>query len=123
MKKIFITLGLCLVPALVLAKDGVFSGTGTGGKRGPVSVELTVKDSRISGIAVTQSKEDRRYAYGQYRAFDRLGQTIIANNNYNVDAVSGATMSSRAYLNAVADALGKAGLGVKLKGARLKPAP
>ena len=39
----------------------------------------------------------------------KLADTIIANNSTNVDAVTGATKTSEAFIAAVNDALAKAG--------------
>lgn len=116
MKKTLTLLALFVLPIAAFAKDGVFPGTAKGGKRGPISVNVTVAKGKITDIAVTASKEDRTYAYDQIKA------AIIKSNNYNVDVVSGASMTSKTYVAAIGMALKAAELDTQLKGALIKPA-
>ncbi|MGL4987128.1 MAG: FMN-binding protein [Treponemataceae bacterium] len=115
MKKALLLALVTLVTFAVFAVDGEFTGSGKGGKNGSVTVKITVLDSKITDIVVVESKEDRAYA------FDQIKEAILAENNTNVDVVSGATMSSKAYVAAVESATKAAKL--KLKGKKIPPAP
>ena len=82
---------------------GVFLGTGGGGHYGEVSVEITVDQSgRITAVEVVDSHETPRFAGP---AFEHLIPAVINSQTHNVDVFVGATQSSTAFLNAVADAI------------------
>lgn len=95
---ILFPLGLALCCSAELT-DGVYSGEAKGYK-GPVQVEVTVKAKKISGVAITEHREDR-----PRRALQIVPQRIVAANSTGVDAVSGATITSKAIMRAVDDAL------------------
>ena len=84
--------------------DGTYTGEGTG-KGGKIVVELTMKDSKISDIKVTEHGETPGYA----DALDTMSAEMIAKNTLDVDMVSGATLSSTGLLTAVKDAFSKTG--------------
>lgn len=83
-------------------KDGVYDGMA---KDGPVKVvvKVTVQDQRLKDIALI---EHRTWKGGA--AEKTIPERIISEQSTKVDAVSGATASSRAIMNAVEDALIKA---------------
>jgi uncharacterized protein with FMN-binding domain len=89
------------VPAGRLA-DGVYEGTATGG---PVRVvtKVTVQDQRIAHIELVQHRTWRGTEAGKV-----IPGRIIEKQSTDVDAVSGATVSSRVIMNAVQDAVSKA---------------
>ena len=68
-------------------------------------VELTIKDSEITDIKVLEHQETPGYA----DAMDKLRETMIATNQIDVDMVSGATLSSTGFLQAVNNAFEKTG--------------
>lgn len=84
--------------------DGTYEGEGTG-KGGTIKVELTIKDSEITDIKVLEHQETPGYA----DAMDKLRETMIATNQIDVDMVSGATLSSTGFLQAVNNAFEKTG--------------
>lgn len=84
---------------------GTFEGTGQG-KHGPITVQITTSTEGIDGIEVLSHSESPVMSEN---ALEILPAKIIATQNVNVDAVSGATLTSMGILSAVADALGKAG--------------
>jgi len=84
--------------------DGTYEGEGTG-KGGTIKVELTIKDSQIADIKVVEHQETPGYA----DAMDKLRETMIATNQIDVDMVSGATLSSTGFLEAVNNAFEKTG--------------
>ena len=83
-------------------KDGVYEGKAT---EGPVKVltEVTIKHQRIEDINLISHRTWKGKA-----AENTIPDRIIDNQSTMVDAVSGATMSSIAIMNAVEDALQKA---------------
>lgn len=85
-------------------KDGTYQGSGTG-FRGKITVEVVIKNHKISDIKVLSSSDDPAY-FGRAK---NLLSNIISSNSTNVDTVSGATYSSVGLIEAVRDALKKAG--------------
>lgn len=82
---------------------GQFDGIGTGGFYGNIHVRLTIDDDgQIADIEITYSNETDSFAD---RAFNELIPAVLAAQSPNVDVTSGATLTSRAFLNAVLDAL------------------
>ncbi len=85
--------------------DGVYEGVGTG-KNGDVKVEVTVENGNITSIVLTDHAETP----GIYEmAESGVTAAIISAQSTDVDSVSGATMTSEAIKQAVADALSGAG--------------
>ncbi|MGL4986770.1 MAG: FMN-binding protein [Treponemataceae bacterium] len=114
MVKKSLLIGMILFLSLVVyAKDGVFMGISREGKRGDIKVEVTVEKNKVTDIAVIEAKEDAVYAMA------KITNAIIKENNTNVDVISGASVTSKAFVAAVDDALNKAGL--SLKGKLIKP--
>lgn len=87
-------------------RDGVYTGTGTG-FGGQMTVQVTVSGGKIADIQVLSSKDDSPYLQNACA----LLQNIIASQNTNVDAVSGATYSSAGLIEAVRNALANAATG------------
>ena len=83
-------------------KDGTYDGSA---RNGPVKVkvEITIADQQITDIDLI---EHRTWKGGI--AEGTIPNRIIAAQSTKVDAVSGATMSSVAIMNAVEDAIQKA---------------
>jgi uncharacterized protein with FMN-binding domain len=79
----------------------VYEGTAQG-YRGPVTVQVRLNGGNISEIIIVDSVEDR-FVGGA--AMEELIGIIIENNSTDVDAVSGATESSRGFLEAVQNAI------------------
>jgi len=82
--------------------DGVFDGVG---KSFPVEVvtRVTVRDGEIGDIELLK----HRTMHGR-PAEKEIPRRIIAQQSTKVDAVTGATLSSKAIMRAVQNALGKA---------------
>lgn len=86
------------------------AGTYTGeanGRAGVVTVNVTVSDKEILSIDVTENPDTAGISD---RAVEQIPDSIIQSQSLGVDAVAGATMTSRGIINAVADALGKSGV-------------
>lgn len=77
------------------------------GKHGPVVVETTFKDGRITKIDVLQQKENKVLAAA---VFKNVKQNIIDKNSVDVDGISGATFTSNALKHAVANSVKAAGV-------------
>ena len=85
-------------------KDGTYEGTGKG-NNGDIKVEVTVKDGNIVSIELTEHGETE----GIYEAAEKgVVAAIIKTQTPEVDAVSGATNSSKGIMEAVTDALKEA---------------
>ncbi len=76
------------------------------GRNGPVTVEVTTTADRITKIEVTAHKETP--GIGDL-AVEGMPRAILESQRVEVDAVTGATMSSNAIKKAVREALEKAG--------------
>ena len=90
--------------------NSVVVGEGRG-KGGPVKLEVTFENSEIKGIKVVENKESD---YTKPVIAD-LTKQIIDTNSTDVDIVSGATLTSHAIINAVKDAIKKAGVTLTAK--------
>ncbi|MEG2201064.1 MAG: flavocytochrome c, partial [Raoultibacter sp.] len=85
--------------------DGAWIGNGMG-KHGTMQMEVVTKEGAIERINVIESRETK--GMGDV-AINQLSQLIVANQTLNVDTVSGATLSSMAFLTAVGEALDASG--------------
>ena len=84
-------------------KDGTYYGSGTG-FNGEVQVEVVIADGKISNISVVSHNDDSSFM----SQAQGLIPNIISSQSTNVDAVSGATYSSRGIIDAVRVALKQA---------------
>ncbi len=80
--------------------DGVYLGK-SGGITG-VKVEVTIKKGRITKIEILKARGFPKY---KKRALKEMPGRIIKAQSLRVDAVTGATKSSRSILKAVGNAL------------------
>ena len=111
MKK-FISILLCvcmvLTMGLAVAADGVsgdFTGTAKG--MGDVVVTLTLKDGKIVGCTATGDKETEGIGS---KVIDSFPAIVAESGSIAVDAISGATVTSDAFVAAAEAALTEAGL-------------
>lgn len=86
-------------------KDGTYQGSGTG-FGGTVTVQVTVADGKITGIDILDASGETLSYFASARG---VVSKILAGQTPNVDAVSGATYSSNGIIQAVQNALSKAG--------------
>jgi len=111
MKKIFVfaLLALALLGCAALGSirenraiaDGVYEGTGRG-YRGPIQVQVLVEGGVIAGIEIISSDEDPSVGGA---AMEDLLDLVLEYNTVNVDVISGATESSKGFLDAVENAI------------------
>lgn len=85
-------------------KDGAYQGA-AGGMHGDIAVTVTVEKGRISKVSVDRQEETAGVAD---LALTRVPEQIIKKQTPEVDAVSGSTVTSKAIMAAVQDALAKA---------------
>ena len=107
-------LSVLLVLAMMLSACG---GSGSGSKNsaiasaqgmnGEVKVKVTVVDNKITEVKVDGSKETEGIGS---KAVEALPKQMVENNSINVDAITGATVTSNAIKTAAADAIKQMGL-------------
>jgi uncharacterized protein with FMN-binding domain len=86
-------------------KDGTYQGSGTGFKNGTTTVSVVIEGGKITSIKTVSTRDDAPF---YNKAFNTVVQKIINTQSSSVDAVSGATYSSKGIMSAVANALTKA---------------
>ncbi len=111
----FIGLILCLALAcsIVIGSAEVFTGISDSqiGGKDAIAVELSLdNDGTIVDIKVTESKDTVGIADS---AIEQLPKSIIQSQSLMVDGIAGATMTSKAILSAVRDALSKSSFSVE----------
>ena len=87
------------------AKDGKYTASGEG-KDGPVVVETTIEGGKITSVVVTEQNETPEIAA---LPLEQIPAAIVEANAWNVDSVTGATVTSDAIKAAVKDAITQAG--------------
>lgn len=100
----------------VNAKDGTYTASEVG-RNGEIKVQVQIKDSKIADIRVLDWSETHPVAD---QTKTELMPDMVKYQTYNVNNVSGATLSSFAIKAAVKNCLQQAGLDVKAFG---KPSP
>ncbi len=83
-------------------RDGTYTGSGTS-RRGDISVAVT-----IEGGAITSARITHATTYYPTSDIARLPGQVVSRQSAQVDFVSGATESSRAFRGAVVQALSQA---------------
>lgn len=85
-------------------KDGTYQGTATG-YGGPVTVQVSIQNGRISEIDITSApNEDAAYYNMALTILDR----IVEQQDSDVDVVTGATYTSNGIIDGAKDALSQA---------------
>ncbi len=92
---------LALQKASTSFEDGVFTGSADG-FGGPLKVEVTVSGGSITKVEVSEESETPFIASN---AFAQIPGAIVAAQSWDVEIVSGATVTSKALMAAVEDAL------------------
>lgn len=87
-----------IAPDLVQVPDGTWRGKVEWGVLAVV-VDVTVQAGEITAIQILQ------HDHGKGGKGEEVIDNILEAQSINIDAISGATLSSKAILNAVADAL------------------
>ena len=84
-------------------QDGVFTGRGNG-FQGELTVQMTVEQGWITSLELLETADDPEYVKKASVLLDEIVETQDPNQ---VDAVSGATFSSKGMIDAVWDAIGE----------------
>ena len=92
--------------ASLMAAPVTTEGTGVG-KHGDITVAVTFDNGKIQDIKVVKTAENPILAQ---KVFTDLKDEIVAQNSTELDMISGATFSSKGFVDAVNDAAKKAGV-------------
>lgn len=92
--------------ASAVPKDAITATGMAQGMDGPVTVELALSQDTIYSVTVTDANETPEIGT---KAIDALPGEIVSANSLDVDAVSGATITSNAIKKASAQAITEAG--------------
>jgi len=85
-------------------EDGVWTGTGEG-RNGPIEVSITVTNGKITdGKVIAEEETD----FAKFAEDEIIEQAVSKGNINSFDAVSGATITSKATAEAIKNALDKA---------------
>ena len=107
MRRILLMMMSLMTAAAMTACTSASSEERTGqaaGYGGPLSVRVTTEGGKITKVEVTEHSETEGVGT---RAIEALPQAIVEANTWQVDATSGATVTSNAIMAAVADAMGQ----------------
>lgn len=117
--KLFAALVAAACAGSLMAAPITTQGTGVG-KDGDIVVEVTFDNGKIQAIKIVKDQENKLLAKNVYTDLKDL---VVQNNTVDLDAVSGATFTSKGFLAAVADAAAKAGITLsKVDKSRIKKA-
>lgn len=113
MKKLFRSLSFLLVFVLFLtscksAVNGTYEGKARG-HNGDVVLNVSFENSKIKNVSLKESVETEDVGK---LAIEKLIQKVNS-GDFNLDEITGATYSSKAFVNALADAIKKSGLDYK----------
>lgn len=100
-------------------KPGTYNVKAKGHGSSFMPMKVTLSEDSIKDIAIDSSGETKGVAD---EVFKRLPREIIANQTLNVDAVSGATISSHGVVDGIAQAISEAGGNAQEWKTRVKPA-
>lgn len=101
---------LCIILAFsafaadIAFKPGTYTAAAAG-RNGPVEVEVTVDKNKIKSVKVLNHKETKSISTAP---IEQLPKAIVADQSLAVDAVSGASLTSKAILEATETALKQA---------------
>ena len=85
-------------------EDGVYQGE-FGVTRWLYDLEVTVESGKITGVTVI--KGDAQGGKGSRKLNDKMSEALIETQNITFDAVSGASLNTKVFQKAVAEALSR----------------
>lgn len=89
--------------------DGVYTGPAADAYYGIVQIQALVQDGRLAALKILQYPSDRRTSVRINRqALPMLRDEAISAQDANVDIISGATLTSKAFIRSLGGALKKA---------------
>ncbi len=77
---------------------------------GPVQVQITVSQGSITAISLVQQPSDGRSRWINSQAVPILVSEALKAQSASIDGLSGATLTSQAFMSSLASAIQKAGL-------------
>lgn len=87
-----------------------YTGPSVDMRWGPVKATITVKGKKITSVSISTSPENFRSQFIDDQAVPLLKQETLQAQNANINEISGATMTSDAYVQSLQGALKKAHL-------------
>jgi len=91
-------------------RNGTYTGPSENAYYGRVQVQVTIAGQKIASVKVLDYPQDRRTSrYINSQALPLLQQEVIAADSANVDTISGATLTSEAYIRSLSSVLQQAG--------------
>ena len=106
MRKSAAAIAVLALSGVVSASAAMVTTQGTGvGKDGDIKVQVTFKDGKINAINVLKQRENPVLSK---KVFTDLKRDVIRTNSVDLDVISGATFSSKGFLDAVKNAAAKA---------------
>ena len=96
-----VSLGESGEDAMAMPSQEIYEGEADG-YRGPIRVQVVMSAGIISEIIILDDSEDR---FVGMAAIEELIDFVIENNSTDVDVVTGATLSSKGFLEAVNNAI------------------
>ena len=87
--------------------DNVFTGTSDEGMGGAIQVQITVEDGKMTDIEIV--KHNETVGIGDV-ALDELVEEALEKQSADIDSVTGASITSEAFKEALGKAMSKAGL-------------
>ena len=89
--------------------DGTFDGSTYDAYFGPVQVEITVRGGRVVSCKARQYPHHRMTSVSiNYQALPMLEREVVSVQSARVHMISGATLTSRAYIASLAEAIQQA---------------
>ncbi|TIS51722.1 MAG: FMN-binding protein, partial [Mesorhizobium sp.] len=89
--------------------DGTYAGPVTDAYYGPIQIQASIQGGRLTALKVLKYPSDRRTSVRINRqALPMLRDEAISAQSANVDIISGATLTSRAFIQSLDGALRKA---------------
>ncbi len=90
--------------------DGTYTGPVTDAYYGTMQIQAIVQGGKLAGVRVLRYPSDRNTSIAiNSQALPMLQNEVIAAQSASVDIISGATLSSDAFLRSLNGALSKAG--------------
>lgn len=88
--------------------DGTFAGAPSANRYGSWTVTVTILDGRITDVTASSTASDSRSQSIGDQAVPELRAAVLDAQSAQIDTVSGATMTSRSYLESLQSALDQA---------------
>jgi uncharacterized protein with FMN-binding domain len=99
---VILSLGCMSLKAAPSAEDGAVYEGAAMGYRGMIHVRVGFENGTITEITVLESDEDRAVGGA---AIEELTELVLLYNTTEIDAISGATETSRGFLAAIENAI------------------